>query len=445
MTLYRSLIVILMALLISMPAGMRAVAQSNDALVSVVHASPDAPAVDVYIDGTLTLTNVPFFTASPYLPLPAGEHRFQITPTGASTEAAVIDAVATVEGGKAYTVAAIGPVAEIRGTIVDEDLSMPAEGQARVDIYHLSPDAPAVDVKLADGTLLASNIAYPSVTGLELPAGTYDLVVTPAGSDDVVLSLPGTTLTAGRIYDFFAVGFVSDLRIEVVETDPVFAPAPPTPPEPPVLPGPTSSFVRVIHASPDAPAVDIYVNGNLTWSAVPFFTVTDYIEVPAGEYRFQVTPAGQPPEAAVIDGVATLEAGQAYSVAAINPVAEVTARIILENLTPPPPGRARVNVYHLSPDAPAVDVKLTNGTVLAAGLAYPGKVELEADAGTYDIIVTPAGSDTVVIDLSGTTLEAGYGYDIFAVDFVANLQVGVVARDLIGGIVPPEPTEPVTD
>ena len=49
------------------------------AKVRVVHASPDAPAVDVYVDGAKALSNVTFFTASDYLSLPAGEHRFQVT------------------------------------------------------------------------------------------------------------------------------------------------------------------------------------------------------------------------------------------------------------------------------------------------------------------------------------------------------------------------------
>jgi hypothetical protein len=94
-----------------------ALAQGN-AKVRVVHASPDAPAVDVYVDGSKVLTNVPFFTASDYLDLPAGEHRFQVTPTGQPADKAVIDAKATVEAGKAYTVAATGKVAEIKPTIL---------------------------------------------------------------------------------------------------------------------------------------------------------------------------------------------------------------------------------------------------------------------------------------------------------------------------------------
>lgn len=203
-----------------------AMAQDN-AQVRVIHASPDAPAVDVYVDGNAVLTNVPFFTVSDYLDVPAGEHRFQVTPTGESVDSAVIDTTATLEAGTAYTVAATGEVANISPTIIVDDLSAPAAGQAKVRVYHFSPDAPAVDVKLADGTTLLSGLAFPDASDyLEVDAGTYDLSVTPAGDDTVVIDLAGTSLQAGNIYDVFATNVVASITPEVNVTTPAAAPAP---------------------------------------------------------------------------------------------------------------------------------------------------------------------------------------------------------------------------
>ncbi|MGD8735495.1 MAG: DUF4397 domain-containing protein, partial [Anaerolineae bacterium] len=36
------------------------------------------------------------------------------------------------------------------------------------------------------------------------------------------------------------------------------------------------SRVRVVHASPDAPAVDVWVNGAVAFSNAPFEGITDY-------------------------------------------------------------------------------------------------------------------------------------------------------------------------
>ena len=194
------------------------------AMVRVVHASPDAPAVDVWVNGSKTLTNVPFFTASDYLSLPAGSYDIMVVPTG-KTEPAVIDAKGVkIEAGKAYTVAAIGKLADIKAAIYADNLSAPAAGKAHVRVIHASPDAPAVDIKVANGPTLIPALAFPKDSGyLPVDAGSYDLQVTPAGASAVVLDLKGTKLEAGKIYDVFAVGELANIKVEVVVTTPAAA------------------------------------------------------------------------------------------------------------------------------------------------------------------------------------------------------------------------------
>ena len=220
---------IVAGLLLALVLAPAALAQGN-ARVRVVHASPDAPAVDVWVDGNQVLTNVPFFTASDYLDVPAGPHDIKVTPAG-DANTAVIDAKGvTVESGKAYTIAAVGKLAEIKPAVLADNLAAPAAGKAHVRVVHASPDAPAVDIKVKGGPTLISNLAFPKDSGYSpVDAGTYDLVVTPAGSEAVALDLPGTTLEAGKIYDIFAVGLLNGepkLRVEVTTPAPLAAAAP---------------------------------------------------------------------------------------------------------------------------------------------------------------------------------------------------------------------------
>lgn len=220
-------IVVTTALLFALLVVPAAFAQGSAAKVRVIHASPDAPAVDVFVNGNAVLTNVGFFAASPYLDLPAGTYRVQVAPTGAGAGSAVIDANVTIEAGKAYTIAAVGPVASIKPRVIVDNLSAPAAGQAKVRVYHFSPDAPAVDVKLANGTTLISNLAFPDASNyLEVPAGTYDLQVTPAGGSAVVINLPGTKVDAGQIYSVFATNFVASITPQLAVTAPVATAAP---------------------------------------------------------------------------------------------------------------------------------------------------------------------------------------------------------------------------
>lgn len=211
----RILLVVGMALMVfgfTLPAA----AQSGNARIRVIHASPDAPAVDVFVDGQAALQNVAFPAISDYLDLPAGPHKLAVAPAGQGEAAAVISADVTLEAGKAYSVAAVGNLANIKAQIYNDDLAAPAAGKAHVRVIHASPDAPAVAVKVAGGPTLIESLAFPNASQyLPVDAGSYNLQVTPAGANDVVLDLPNTQLQAGTIYDVFAVGQLANIRAEV--------------------------------------------------------------------------------------------------------------------------------------------------------------------------------------------------------------------------------------
>ena len=201
-----------------------ALAAENDAHVRVLHASPDAPAVDVYVNDTRVLTNVPFKVISNYLPLPAGTHQVKVTPTG-DAATAVIDAPVTVEVGKKYTVAAINPVASIEPLVLTDNVTA-TSGTAKVRIVHLSPDAGNVDVAPDGGDALIEDLAYKADTGyVDLPGGAYDLEVRAAGTTTVALDLPSITLENGKGYSVFAVGTAAGSSLDVVlATDAILAP-----------------------------------------------------------------------------------------------------------------------------------------------------------------------------------------------------------------------------
>jgi LPXTG-motif cell wall-anchored protein len=218
--LQRFLYIVGMALLVfgfALPAA----AQNGNAMVRVVHASPDAPAVDVFVDGKAALTNVAFKAISNYLEVPAGQHKIAVAPAGKGEAAAVITANPTLEANKAYTVAAVGLLANIQGQIYSDDLAAPAPGKAHVRVIHASPDAPAVAVKVAGGPTLIESLAFPNASNyLPVDATTYNLQVTPAGANDVVLNLANTTLQAGTIYDVIAMGQLANISAEVATYTP---------------------------------------------------------------------------------------------------------------------------------------------------------------------------------------------------------------------------------
>jgi hypothetical protein len=217
-----------LALTVALPA-----AAADTTMIRVLHASPDAPAVDIWVDGELTLEDVPFKTLSGYLKLPAGEHQIVVVVAG-TTEPAVIDASPTFEAGKKYTVAATGFVADIAPAVF-VDNGKAVDGKAKLRVVHLSPDAPAVDVAVkgqAPADAPVKGLEFPDATGyLTLPPASYDFEVRLAGTETVALPLDGVALEGGKNYSVFAVGSASadapegqELTV-VVGVDGVAAPA----------------------------------------------------------------------------------------------------------------------------------------------------------------------------------------------------------------------------
>jgi hypothetical protein len=182
------------------------------ARVRVVHASPDAPAVDVWVDGSIVFEGVGFEEITDFAEVPAGTYNVQVVPSGA-TSPVVIEADLPLMAATDYTVVATDLLANITPIILTADGSTPTEGNAWVRFLHASPDAPAVDIAVADGgPVLFSNVAFQQFSEyLPVPAGNYDLEARVAGTMTVALSLPGVAVEDGGVYTAYATGLLADV------------------------------------------------------------------------------------------------------------------------------------------------------------------------------------------------------------------------------------------
>lgn len=199
--------------------------------------------------------------------------------------------------------------------------------------------------------------------------------------------------------------------------------------------------IRVVHASPDAPPVNICVNGAPAVQGLAFTEFTAYIPVPAGPLPVQVEAAGGETPCAgpfVYEETLMIAARTDYTVAAVGKLADETFGpvITVDNNAPPAAKTAHVRVAHLSPDAPPVDIAVTNGPVLISGLAFPNtSAEVPVPAGFYDLEVRVAGTGTVVFALPGVALQDGVVYTAFAMGEAATESLGVfVATERATGL-----------
>jgi hypothetical protein len=150
------------------------------AQLRVVHASPDAPNVDVSVDGKVVLTNVPYGTAS---------------------------VTSSFKDKAAYTILAANLVASIEPVALTDDNTPPTSGNVKVRIVHGAPSAGPVDVyvtapgdDLAAATPTLSAVPFKAASDyLSVPAGSYEIRVTVAGTKTVAIDSGTVALTAGQI------------------------------------------------------------------------------------------------------------------------------------------------------------------------------------------------------------------------------------------------------
>lgn len=188
---------------------------ADQSWLRVIHASADAPAVDVWVDGQRAVRHLVFGETSAYSRLAPGMHQIAVVPAG-ETSPIVLMGHVNLTAGMGHSVFALGSVENLTALGVVDN---PMKTQAHVRFVHASADAPAVDVAPAGGEAIFSGVTYGEATDyLALPAGSYDLEARVAGTDTVALEVSDVQLEAGMSYTAVALGSATDGSLQVILT-----------------------------------------------------------------------------------------------------------------------------------------------------------------------------------------------------------------------------------
>ncbi|MEH7360645.1 DUF4397 domain-containing protein [Priestia aryabhattai] len=190
---------------------------AQNAEVRIVHASPDAPAVDIFVDDKALVEGAKFKDVSNSLPLSAGSHKVEVYEAKTKgTKDSIIEATLVVDGGKSYTVAAVNKAENLELQAFTNN-KQGMDGKASLRVAHLSPDAPAVNVGPKGAAPLFKDLSFKSISGYQVVnPGSYDLSVSTADGKEI-LSLPGTNLQSGKNYTVLAVNTADKLETIILQ------------------------------------------------------------------------------------------------------------------------------------------------------------------------------------------------------------------------------------
>lgn len=164
--------------------------------VRIINASPDAPGLDIYQNSTAIAYNLGFGTITSYVPIDPGI--YTTTAMAAGTKQVLSSSKTTFVTASQYTVL-IGNVAASLQQLTLKDQSQPApSGQVALRFIDQATRIAAVDIylipsgsKLTDVTPLYTDLSFGINTGyLNIPVGTYSLVMVPTGT------IPNSTTVA---------------------------------------------------------------------------------------------------------------------------------------------------------------------------------------------------------------------------------------------------------
>jgi hypothetical protein len=308
-------------------------------------------------------------------------------------------------------------------------------GNARVQVAHAAPGVEPVDVYLtAPGDILSAAVpvaqaTYGTAAARQLvPVGTYVISVTPAGMPGTVLFNSGElTLQSGRDLLFVAVAntttdmasvpislVVNEFRVtaDLLDKD---------------LP----SDLRVVHVSPDAPALDV-VGDPVTEGAanVPFasgltyLANTGYVSAPPDNYTVNGATTAVPGTVIFSFG-RTLFAGQQATALAVGLLATINDLVLADDIRSVY-AEGRLRIVHTAPGTAFVDVYiLESGTPIESASASlfnfglgGATAHLGLEPKTYTVTFTVAGDKTMVLATTEVAATAGTVHTAILVDEV---------------------------
>jgi len=182
----------------------------NYSYIRVFHASPNSPAIDLYIDDKIAIRNLSYRGFSTYLRTAPGNYNIKVFETGQNVNP-VINTRLDVPGRSIITVAAIGALPNISLLPILEPTFSRNPSQAYIRFSQLSLNSPNLDLVEPSGKIF-SNVAYKQTTDyIPINPGIHTFNINTSSNNERVLHVPNIRLMPNKIYTLYTIGLLGKI------------------------------------------------------------------------------------------------------------------------------------------------------------------------------------------------------------------------------------------
>ena len=175
--------------------------------LSIVQASPTTENLDVYVDNTRALFDLAYAKKVDYLNLFPGSRKLSITKKGNQT--VLLSEQLTLKDYLGYTLFITDKLETAKFLFLEDDLTKPATGKAKVRFVNVSPDAPALNLAIAgkETDLVTNKVFKEYSTFVEIDAAekvTFNVKNKETAALET--SIADVKIVAGGIYTVWVKG-----------------------------------------------------------------------------------------------------------------------------------------------------------------------------------------------------------------------------------------------
>lgn len=396
----------------------------HPAQVRVLNLIPDAPAVDMTVDGNPAFSNVAYESVSGYQNYDNRQTTFTVTLSGTSVQLASFRY--PLAGDQPYTVVLYGSLASPQLTIVAEVGNSPTNGNIQLSIFNAAQNTSSVDVYVtAPGTDIATvgpnfgNVSFGGTTNnIQFRPGSYQIQVTPQGTKNVLYDSGGNAPLPNVALSFIVYSRGSGTLVNamvlqalgpMVRLDSIFARAKAVNGAPTV--GPVNQLISTLG-----------VNYNVNFASASAYTV-----IPAGPTTVNFAPSAAP-GAILASTPFTVPAATDISTFVAGPVGAEQAFALVDVNVPPYAGNVRLRFVNASWNSNPVNASV-NGTQMATGVGYgTASAYGQIGATTATVTFTDAVTGAVLASESNVVLTANQTSTIYLLG-PAGAQAVLVTQD----------------